>query len=177
MLSTSFTVEKAAAGDIAGISALYDEVNDFLASTINYNSPRWVKGVYPAAETAEKAFCGGTLFVLKKDNKIAGSCIINNEQHPDYKRVKWSLSAEPEEVLSVHTLVTSPSFRKQGIAKKLLEFAVDYSRKNGAKTIRLDTYKANIPAINLYKKCGFKEAAEITTTVTKVRIVVFEYVL
>ncbi|MDF2881389.1 MAG: acetyltransferase [Clostridiaceae bacterium] len=38
----------------------------------------------------------------------------------------------------------------------LMEFADEYSIKSKARSIRLDVYEKNIPAITLYEKCGFK---------------------
>ena len=37
-----------------------------------------------------------------------------------------------------------------------MDFSIEHSIKLGAKSIRLDVYEGNIPAIKLYEKCGFK---------------------
>ncbi len=37
-----------------------------------------------------------------------------------------------------------------------MDFAIEHSIKSQVKSIRLDVYEGNIPAIKLYEKCGFK---------------------
>ena len=37
-----------------------------------------------------------------------------------------------------------------------MDFSVECAIKSHVKSIRLDVYEGNIPAIKLYEKCGFK---------------------
>jgi len=37
-----------------------------------------------------------------------------------------------------------------------LDFSIEHSIKSQAKSIRLDVYDGNIPAIRIYEKCAFK---------------------
>ncbi|HSW75487.1 MAG TPA: GNAT family N-acetyltransferase [Candidatus Saccharimonadales bacterium] len=53
-------------------------------------------------------------------------------------------------------LMVDQDFRRQGIAKKLLKFAVDDMVARGAIKVRLDTRDNNFKAQNLYKNFGFK---------------------
>ncbi len=55
----------------------------------------------------------------------------------------------------MHTLCVSPQAGGRGIGAGAVRLAVDLGRKNGKKTIRLDTGRQNIPAIKLYEKMGF----------------------
>jgi len=52
--------------------------------------------------------------------------------------------------------VVHPDFLKCGVGKSLIDFSVEHSIKSNVKSIRLDVYQKNIPAIKLYEKCGFK---------------------
>ena len=52
-------------------------------------------------------------------------------------------------------------FRKKQIAFKIFEFLLNELKKNNVKKIFLEVRKSNIPAINLYIKCGFIEIREI----------------
>lgn len=36
-----------------------------------------------------------------------------------------------------------------------MEFSLDLARSTDMKSIRLDVYEKNLPAISLYEKCGF----------------------
>lgn len=43
-----------------------------------------------------------------------------------------------------------------GIGSKFMQFAEDYGRRIGAKTLRLDTGTRNLPAVKLYEKFNYK---------------------
>ena len=49
-----------------------------------------------------------------------------------------------------------PSFLKIGVGRVLMDFSFELAQKSSMKSIRLDVYEKNIPAILLYEKCGFE---------------------
>ena len=61
----------------------------------------------------------------------------------------------------IYKIVVSKNFRNKQIAFKIMEFLLNELKKNNVKKIFLEVRKSNIPAINLYKKCGFIEIREI----------------
>ncbi len=50
-----------------------------------------------------------------------------------------------------------PDLRKKGIAQKMFDFLFEMGSETGIKFYYLEVKKTNIPAINFYKKNGFKE--------------------
>ncbi|BBB31988.1 ribosomal-protein-alanine N-acetyltransferase [Thermotomaculum hydrothermale] len=50
-----------------------------------------------------------------------------------------------------------PDFRKNGIAQKMIDALFEEREKSGIKFYYLEVRVNNIPAINFYKKNGFKE--------------------
>ena len=54
-------------------------------------------------------------------------------------------------------MYVQPAYQGQGIAKKLLEKAIELAKVANYTCIRLDTLNYMLPAINLYKKKGFVE--------------------
>ena len=139
--------------DLDEISELYDSLNDYLDGHVNY--PGWKKGIYPAREDASTGIEAGELFMLKKDNKIVGSVILNHKQEAAYAQATWNVDAENKEVMVVRTLAVHPDFMKQGVAGRLLAFVKMYALSLGCKAIRLDVTVQNEPAIALYEKCGY----------------------
>lgn len=154
-----FPVTPAVQADLEELTALYDRVNDTLAAGTNY--PGWVRGVYPNRETAEDGLREGTLFAARQGGVIAGTVILNHDVPPAYEGGSWSLPAEPEEVLVVHTLAVHPSFRNSGAARAMLGFAREYALQRKIKSIRLDTFESNAPAISLYLSCGYRYAGTV----------------
>ena len=54
-------------------------------------------------------------------------------------------------------IVVKKSCRKRGVGEKLLETIITFSKENNYENINLEVSSENEPAINLYKKLGFKE--------------------
>lgn len=54
-----------------------------------------------------------------------------------------------------------PAFLKLGIGRELMNFAEVFGRQNNIKSIRLDVYEYNLPAIKLYESCGYTYIATV----------------
>lgn len=146
----------AIADDVQKVANLYDSVNDYFEKRINYCYPNWQKGKYPVLSDVQVAFEEKSLYVLKENDIVLGAIIINNKQHPEYKRMPWKVQVSGEEVMTIPTLVVDPQARNRGIGEKLVRFSIEFCKTAGAKTIRIDTHYRNVPARNLYVKCGFQ---------------------
>nr|WP_295685673.1 GNAT family N-acetyltransferase [uncultured Lachnoclostridium sp.] len=139
--------------DLDEIERLYNEVNDSLES-INYAG--WKKGAYPTRADAKKGIEEQNLFIVKQGGKIIGSIILNHKQEEGYNTIAWLSDAKESEVFVIHTLAVHPAYKRNGIGKHLLLFAENYARQCNMKSIRLDVYENNIPAIKLYENCGYQ---------------------
>lgn len=140
--------------DIDALERLYDAVNEHLASTINY--PGWRKGIYPVRDTAVQGIQEGCLYVAVVSEKVVGSIILRHEPEPAYREVKWRAELPDEAVLVIYTLAVHPEYLSRGIGHALLDFAADFGLRTHIKSLRLDVYEKNLPAIRLYEKCGFQ---------------------
>lgn len=80
-------------------------------------------------------------FIVYKNNTPCAWLKLNGLQNKD---TAW-----------ISMLAVSEIFKHQGIGKYAVEFAVEYLTKLGFKNCKLHTTKDNLPAINLYSKCGF----------------------
>jgi ribosomal protein S18 acetylase RimI-like enzyme len=146
-------VERGTVSDIEELALLYDELNDYLAKGKNY--PGWKKGIYPTRHNAIQGIADGTLYVARSSGKIAGSIILNHNPETAYHDVTWGIDAEYSDIVVIHTFVVHPAYLKKGIGKSLMDFTTQQCINECMKSIRLDVYENNIPAINLYEKCGF----------------------
>jgi len=66
----------------------------------------------------------------------------------------------------VERLVISPSFRRQGMARRLLAAAEDLARDAGKKTVGLHVTGNNLGALRLYEAEGYKVASRQRSFVT-----------
>ncbi len=149
-----YSILKATYPDIDILEQLYNDLNDYLSSTVNY--PGWIKGIYPTKETAEEGINNETLFILKEKDNIAGSIILNQVPEKAYDQVKWKIETGYSHIMVVRTLTVHPHFMKRKIASHLMNFAKTYAIEKGMKSIRLDVSIHNTPAISLYEKFGFE---------------------
>ena len=56
----------------------------------------------------------------------------------------------------INLIATGGENRKKGVGTALVKFADNYAFENGCEEFFVGTQATNIPAINLYIKCGFK---------------------
>lgn len=145
--------------DIDELEHLYDNLNDYLASHVNYAG--WRKGVYPVRQTAEDAIAENTLYVAKYNNEIIGSVILSHKHEPAFEKVDWKVDLEYKDILVIYTFVVNPKFLKMGVGQALMQLAIDHSKTIGVNALRLDVFKGNMPAIKLYEKMGFEYIDEV----------------
>lgn len=150
----NITMRQGRANDLDELERLYDDLNDHLTATTNY--PGWRKGDYPTRRDAVKGIKEGSLYVALCDNSVAGSIILRHLPEKAYLPVTWLAELNYEEIFVIHTFAVHPSHGGQGIGKTMLDFAEAEGVANGVKSLRLDVYENNLPAIHLYEKCGFK---------------------
>lgn len=143
--------------DVETVAAMYYEMNEFLAGTINY--PGWANDFYPVKETARTAEKEKTLFVLENDDgKIVASCILKTGLQTGYDRGQWEVDEDWQNVLSIHTLLVRLDEMKKGLSKILVKEIEKYAKENSFKVIRLDCTEMNAPAKSLYNGLGYRDA-------------------
>lgn len=155
----NMVIQLATMNDLTEIENLYEVVVDDLEKNINY--PGWKKSIYPTQNEAVRGIENNELYVVRYDEKIVGSVVINHEQEKNYQMANWKIDAHDDEVYVIHTLAIDPGYKGLKIAQKLLEYAETLAKKNGVKTIRLDVRKGNVPAVKLYQRCGYNYVGAI----------------
>lgn len=84
---------------------------------------------------------GGFIFFAKYNNEIVGVVSIINQKS----------------FYELSKMAVDPQFQGLKIGLKLMEFSIDFAKKQNWKSITLYSHRSLVPAINLYKKMGFKE--------------------
>ena len=98
-------IYKATKNDIQDILTLYDKVFDYIDST-NINLASWYRGIYPNVDTVIDAIKQGSLYILKENEEIVGSVILDTDKHKDFYKLNWNCSYP----LLIHTLCINPKF-------------------------------------------------------------------
>ena len=152
-----FMIRKATDEDIASIAAIYDLV--LKQEENGLASIGWKRGVYPTEDTALQGVLRGDMFVYEDDqtHSISAAAIINHIQVPSYADGNWSIEADGDEVLVLHTLVVNPQEASNGIGTAFVDFYEQAAKENSCKTLRMDTQAKNAAARKLYHKHGYAE--------------------
>ncbi len=150
--------------DIAPIASLYGSV--LQQEEQGLTSIGWQRGVYPTEDTARQGVSRGDLFVFEDHDthNILAAAIINHIQIPAYANGRWSIRADGDEVLVLHTLAVDPTVAGKGIGTAFVAFYERMAEEQGCKTLRMDTQVKNTAARALYRKLGYKEIGIVPCT-------------
>ena len=133
-----------------------DDLLDFINSLVKEDAPilrtsevsrieeaEWLARQLVSTEKGELIH-----FVAEVDGKIVASAEIRKRKgHQKH--------------VGVLGIAVKSGYRRLGIATKLIEALLEEAKKHGLKVIILDVYEKNLPALNLYKRMGFKEVGRI----------------
>lgn len=148
------TVRKASDEDVENVLKLYSKVIDQIKD--NECNPGWEHGIYPRKEDICTAINDKELYVGEKNGEIASAIVINNKTNDGYENIEWNVDVDDEYVYYIHLVAVNQRFRKQGFAKKMLNFAFDLAEKNSIKSIRLSIHMNNLGIEPVYTKLGFE---------------------
>ncbi|MBO7730226.1 MAG: GNAT family N-acetyltransferase [Lachnospiraceae bacterium] len=147
-------VRPAVDADIDSITRIYEDVCDYLSEHQNY--PGWIKGIYPTAADALQGLKENGLYVALIEEQIVGSFIFRHAPENGYEKAQWRTENDYSKIYVLYTVVVDPDHLRQGVGEALIDFAEKKAKEDRCCSIRLDVVKGNIPAENLYKKCGYQ---------------------
>lgn len=129
--------------DIRILPMTLSELEDvFSIEKLSYPSP-WPISQFEK-ELQNPVSCKFTAMLIQGGKEIVASYII------------FWVVADEAHILNIST---HPDFRRMGIAKNLLIFAMDYMEDRNVREVFLEVRRSNIIAQKLYKEFGFKEIA------------------
>jgi len=140
------------------IFRLVEITNACAKHMISQNIFQWDEN-YPNNEIFNKDIQNDCLFVIEKNNLVVGCLCISSKVDDVYKKVKWLTSNIKN--IYLHRLAIHPDFQGQGLALKLMNYAQQYTLKNGYKSIRLDTFSGNQKNNRFYTLQGYTKLEKI----------------
>lgn len=143
-----FEIKPLTKENIIFICDLMSEANNISALHTDIISlDEWQKSFAEAENDADEEN-----FVVYKNNIPCGWLKLNGLKSND---TAW-----------ISMLVVSEKFKRQGIGKFSVEFAVQYLKHRGYRYINLQTTTDNSVALSLYSNCGFTIVNQSTSKVT-----------
>ena len=90
----------------------------------------------------------GAFFVAEEEGRLVGFVLGQvQEEYALYTTGRYGM---------LHELWVEPEWRRQGIARQLMQAALDLFRQVGVHQARLDSATANVDAQRLFAVCGFR---------------------
>ena len=114
---------------------------------------------YPNKEAFRKDAQRSELYVLTKSETIIGCITISTEKDLEYNTIDW-LTRDGLN-LYIHRLAVHPDFQHQGNAKKLMDFAEAFAKKQKAISVRLDTFSENNRNQRFYEARGYQKLGDV----------------
>lgn len=100
-------------------------------------------------EYSEKLCNKGDIFITSSDEDEIAGLIAGYITHAE------------GDLGYISIIAVKQKYRKQGIAVELVKQFLDRAKTLGKKGVHVYTYKSNLPARNMYYRCGFKDCDKI----------------
>lgn len=140
---------KVALNEEQAVQAMYRRIIDHLGET--EGSSRWHALDYPKPQYIAAWLEAGDLYgAITKDGTIAGAVALDHSAVPGHELIPWQVEAKDADVLIMHVLGVDPAYLRRGVATFLVEEAKQVGRRRGCKALRLETFRDNVAAHNLY---------------------------
>ena len=97
------------------------------------------------------------------DEEIYGTFFIEDRGEPTYDEIydgEW-LTAKGEKYIAIHRVAVCDAKRGSGLANAIINFATEKCKETGARSIRIDTHRGNLPMRRFLDKHGFKHCGTI----------------
>lgn len=111
---------------------------------------------YPSTETIRYDFMHDSLYVLIKETKIIGAISVVPHNEYDNEIFNWSYQKNAREIARV---VIHPNYQNKKLGIFMINEISKILKNSKTSVIHLAVEVNNLPAINMYKHCGFHECS------------------
>ena len=142
------------------LPAILGIVEDARRSLKKHRVDQW-QGPYPDAAAFLADMSRGECYVVLHGDEIAAMFTLSMQHEDAYDAITDGKWTEGIEYCVIHRCAVSADFRGTGMAKIMLDFAEEQTRKNGRRCIRIDTHRKNKSMLALLKDNGYRYRGNI----------------
>jgi len=114
---------------------------------------------YPREDILIQDVEKGNLWLVNDSRRGLAMIVLNEDQDDEWGSVTWSSGhVKP---LVAHRLMVAPEFQGRGIARMLMDFALDRAASRGHDVIRFDVYSGNPELVATYERMGCMKRGEV----------------
>ena len=140
--------------DLPAIMAI---VKGTVAMMLKVGSTQWDENYSTLAHFASD-IAAGSLHVAEQQGQVVGFVCLNTEEPEGYKALSWPVDCP---ALVLHRIAIAVPFRRQGVGSRLMAFAEQLARQQGAVAIRCDTYSLNANMNRMFTQRGYQFVGEM----------------
>ncbi|MCO5725777.1 GNAT family N-acetyltransferase [Robiginitalea marina] len=148
-------IRQAKIRDIPDILALTDQC----ATALQRQGIHQWNAHYPSEHAFRSDVERAELWVLEQEGALIGTIVLSTLMDPEYRDVQW-LSPDDNNRY-VHRLAVHPGLQGKGFARKLMDFAEGKAAREGAVSIRLDTFSQNLRNQRFYEARGYQRLGNV----------------
>mgnify|MGYP006924883900 FL=1 len=101
--------QKASEADFCTIQKFYwDVIDNIHRYNVNNENLGWEKGIYPSDDFIQSSLIKGELYTLTEEDTLFACVILNSEHNEGYDNCVWSITCDPDAVLTPHALAVNP---------------------------------------------------------------------
>lgn len=119
---------------------------------------QWTE-VYPTREAFIRDIDRGELWVIDPGSGPVGTIAVSTWMDEEYRSVRWLTPNRSNRY--VHRLGIHPDFQRQGLAQQLMDHAESLALREGAPSIRLDTFSRNHRNQRFYEQRGYQRLGAV----------------
>lgn len=141
------------------------DVGEILMMALACGAAMRARGIFQWNEAypSEAAFLNdvarGELWVWDSGSGPVGCLALSERMDSEYQAVSWETPDRGARY--VHRLAVHPNLQRRGLGARLMDFAEDRSRSEGATAIRLDTFSRNEGNQRFYAQRGYKRLGAV----------------
>ncbi|WP_420603654.1 GNAT family N-acetyltransferase [Flagellimonas sp.] len=99
------------------------------------------------------------LYVKIYQEQLIGAIVISTHMDAEYIPIQW-LTPNGNSTY-IHRVCIHPDYQGLGFAQEMMDFAEEFSRTNGFKSVRLDTFSQNKRNQRFYEQRGYQRLGDI----------------
>ena len=142
-------LRKAEKGDLPAVFRLFEQVKGEL---FRQGIDQW-DDRYPTEEDLRGDIEAGSLWLKEVQGEIYGAVVLNSYCDEEYEQGAWRETSGNFRV--IHRLCVAPAYGGRGVGRQLLEESEQLVKSWGVRSVRLDVFSQNPPALHLYEKAGY----------------------
>lgn len=158
-------IRKSEVKDIDCIMNLVHQAQDYFRQT---GIDQWQDG-YPQRENIRADIMKQCSYVLD-NQQIIGTMYFAIEDDPAYHIIQGQWLTQDQPYAVIHRIVVDQNVKGQGLAKRLLDYAVEICQSQNIQSIRIDTHHDNLSMQRFLTKNDFHACGEITLASGALRI-------